>query len=904
MPITVGSRLGPYEIVAPLGAGGMGEVYRARDTKLNRDVAIKVLLSSVAHDADRLSRFGREAQLLAALNHPNIAHVHGLEESGGVQALVMELVEGPTLADRIAQGRMPLEEALPIARQIAEALEAAHAQGIIHRDLKPANIKVRTDGAVKVLDFGLAKALDPIGATSVDAAISPTLSMHATQAGVVLGTAAYMAPEQARGRAVDQRADIWAFGCVLFEMLTASRAFRGEDVTDTIVAVLSREPDWGALPKETPGPIRRLLRRSLEKDPKRRLDSAAAARLEIDDATITSGGDSDRPLVVVPSPGWRRALPSVAVAIVAAVASVLATWVVTRASTPSTPVTRFAITLPAEQSLAFSFTARDLVLSSDGTHLVYSAGAQSQLMVRALDQLAARPLAGIANARTPFLSPDGRWIGFFDPRGDLRKVSITGGPSIAICRVGGTSRGASWGPDDTIVFATSDPSSGLLRATADGGEPTVLTTADPAKGEQDHYFPSVLPGGRGVLFTIASEGAANLQVAVLDLKTGQSKTLIRNGSTAEYVETGHLIYVIANTLWAVPFDLPELEVRGDPVPVEQLRAATNFSVSRSGTLVFVPQASHTARALVWLNRRGNEEPVAAPPRVYQHPRLSPDGNRVAVTIADQGNYDVWTLDLARQTLTRLTFDPGTDTYPVWTPNGQLIVFASMRAGAQNLYRRAADPTGIDERLTTSANRQRPTAISPDGARVVFEENTPTTAWDLGLLLLDATPRTAALVQTRFDEQNPEISPDGRWLAYESNESGQAQVYVRPFPNVGDGLYQISTDGGRTPVWAPSGRELFFVSGISLLSVAVQPTGTFSAGNPTKLFDGRSILFDARTVERGSTNRMYDVSRDGQRFLMVKESAVSPDDDATPASLVVVLNWTEELRTKFQGSKVP
>ena len=816
----------------------------------------------------------------------------------------MELVEGPTLADRIAAGAIPLDEALPIAKQIADALEAAHEQGIIHRDLKPANIKVRADGTVKVLDFGLAKAVDPSAASAAGATNSPTLSMQATAAGMILGTAAYMAPEQARGKAVDKRADIWAFGSVLFEMLTGRRAFGGDDVTDTIVAVVSKEPDWRALPASASG-VRSLLARCLRKDRRQRLQAIGDARIQIDEliSGTSDGLAAPRPPVAASSQRATIGITAVAAATIAA----LATWTLIRPA-PSAPLTptRFTISLPESQLLAYSYNAADVALSSDATRLVYSAGPQAQLMVRALDQLEARPVAGITNARTPFLSPDGRWIGFFDRRGELKKVSMTGGAAMTITRITGTSRGATWLPDDTIVFATSDRASGLSRVPAGGGEPTVLTTLDAANGERNHFFPSGLPDGHALLFTIVVGDAFTPNVAALDLKTGRHAIVIRGASQGAYVETGHVIYTVGTTLWAVPFDSVKLETAGDPVPVvERIMqvfgnnvGGGNFSVSRHGALVYVPQREGGTRELVWVDRSGKVEAVAAPPSLYNQPRLARDGNRVAVQIPDQGN-DIFTLDLERGTRTRLTFEAGGESYPVWLPDGRSIIYASAREGVQNLYRRAADGTGVEERLTTSANSQRPTSFSPDGKHLVFEENTPKTSWDVGLLALDGQMRTTYPIQLQFDERNPEISPDGRWLAYESNESGQAQVYVRPFP-AGDALYQISRDGGRTPAWAPNGRELFFAEGNSLMAVSVGSTDNFTHGNPAKLFEGMSLVFDARTANSGASAsagayRMYDISPDGKRFLMARE--VTNHAASIPASMVVVLNWFEELKAK-------
>ena len=871
--------------------------------------------------------------MLASLNHPNIAHIHGLEDSDGVRALVMELVEGPTLAEKLAQGSgvkahgLPLDEALPIARQIAEALEAAHEQGIVHRDLKPANIKVTPNGVVKVLDFGLAKAMESAGSRQQAAggdllSMSPTLSMQATQAGIILGTAAYMSPEQARGTIVDKRANLWAFGVVLFEMLTGRRLFEGGTISDTLAAVLKTEPDWNALPDETPRSIHRLLRRCLEKDRRKRLESAADARLEIDEALATPMSDGSTGVApgttLAHRTGWRRAMPSIAAGVASAAVVGVAVWALMRgAPAPRSQPMRFAIVPPAAQPLVISGLDRDSAISPDGRHLVYFAGTgQTQLMVRAIDQLDAVPLRGITGARAPFMSPDGRWVGFFSGA-ELKKVSITGGPPITLCRIPGTPRGASWGQDDTIVFATSDAGTGLLSVPAGGGEPKVLTKPDLAQGERDHMFPSMLPGGRAVLFTITPNNGAieNAQVAVLDLTTGQRKTLIRGGSSAEYVDTGHLVFAAAGTLRAVRFDLGRLEVLGDPVPVvEQVSTAptgaANFSVSRQGTLVYMRGGAGgqtgSPRSLVWVNRKGIEEPIKAPPRAYVYPRLSPDGTRVALDIRDQES-DIWIWDLARQTLTRLTFGPDAELYPVWTPDSRRIIFYSTRAGGGNLFWQPADGTGTVERLTTSSTTPHyPYSISPDGKSLVFQENVPKTGIDLSLLLFgepggSSKSEVRPLVQTTFTETSAEISPDGHWLAYPSNESGQEEIFVRPFPKVDTGRWQISTGGGTRPLWARSGRELFFLDGNSFLTtVPVQTTPAFSAGNPTRVLNTRYFSgFGAGG--QNVAGRTYDVSPDGQRFLMIKD-IVGADQTATPASMIVVLNWLEELKAKVPGPK--
>ena len=897
-PVTLspGSKLGPYEIIGAIGAGGMGEVYRARDTKLGREVAIKILKPDVANDPDRLARFSREAHVLASLNHPNIAHIHGLEEAHGMRALVIELVDGEDLSQRIARGAIPLADALPIARQIAEALEAAHAQGIIHRDLKPANIKVRPDGTVKVLDFGLAKAMEATGASAANAMNLPTLSVHATQAGIILGTAAYMSPEQATGKAVDQRSDLWAFGVVVLEMLTGRPVFTGETVSHVLASVLKTDPDWTALPVSTPAPIRRLLRRCLEKDRKRRLDSAADARLEIDEALTAPAGGADVGRVATPRAAWARALPwAGAGALATGLALVLVLWAPWRVAAPPR-VTRTTITTSGPAALTINGIDRDLALSPDGTHVVYVGNNGTQLFVRALDALEPVAIATGSGLRGPFVSPDGQWVGFVNSN-TLQKVAITGGPPITLASLDSSLRGATWAPDDTIIFATSNPATGLQRVSAAGGTPEVLTRPDHAQGEAGHLWPEILPGGRAVLFTITSQtgGLDAAQVAVRDLRTGMQKVLVRGGSHAHYVATGHLVYVAAGTLRAIPFDPTRLETHGTAVPVLPRLATTitgagDFAVAADGTLVYVDapgSLAANARTLVWVDRTGKEEPVAAPPRAYQHPRLSPDGTRVALCSIDQEN-DLWIWDLRRATLTRLTLDPGTDWFPVWTPDGRRIIFSSNRGGAFNLWWQAADGTGAAERLTTSSNAQFVTGITPDGTAVIFNEQTKTMGNDLLQLALDGTRRVTPLLQTKFDERNGIVSPDGRWLAYESNSSGPFEIYVRPFPNVGGGQWQVSTAGGRQPLWARSGKELFYFGADgALLRVPVEASGaTWNAGTPMKLLEGRYY------TGTGS-GRAYDVSPDGQRFLMIK--APGTDASAAPPALIVVQHWDEELK---------
>jgi serine/threonine protein kinase/Tol biopolymer transport system component len=892
--LTAGVRVGAYEIVAPLGAGAMGDVYRASDTKLNREIALKVLPELFALDPDRRARFTREAQLLAALNHPNIAAIYGLEESNGTQALVLELVEGPTLAERIALGPISLEEALAIARQIAEALGAAHEKGIIHRDLKPANIKVAHYGVVKVLDFGLAKVWE--GACQSDVAASPRLTATDIGGRAILGTPAYMSPEQALGLAVDKGTDIWAFGCVFYEMLTGRSPFPGDTASDTIAAVLEREPDWAALSADVPESVRTLLRRCLAKDRRQRIADISVVQFILDDRA------SAPPLTQTMAPRpplWRRmAIPS-STWLIAVALSGAAIWFLTRPTIP-TAVTRFLITPPSATALTVSEFFRDLALTPDGTRLVYVGADGAALFVRPLDQLDATPLTGFAAALGPFVSPDGQWIGVWDGAGApaLKKVAITGGPPVTLGRPDGSTRGASWGADDTIIFATTNVTTGLQRIAAAGGQPTVLTRPNRAGGEADHVWPEILPGGQAVLFTITSATGRldQAQIAALDLQTGTQTVLIRGGSDARYVPSGHLIYAAAGTFRAIAFDLARLAVAGASVavlPPVQMTAtgAANVAVAADGTLVYIPGgvATWARSSLVWVDRQGAETPVPASPRSYVYPRLSPDGTRLAFFISEQ-ELDVWLWDLARPALTRATFDPGLDTYPVWTPDGRQLLFSSERAGARNLFAQAADGTGALRRLTESPNAQLPTSISPDGTRLVFTE-IETAAGDVWQLRLDGRPAVTPLVRTPFNERNGEVSPDGRWLAYEANDSGRFEVYVRPFPDVTRGRWQVSTNGGTRPLWARNSQELFYLAPPdALMRVGVARASTWAATAPTKLFEGD---YGAAAFHSGRT---YDVSPDGRRFLMIKNGGAG-DPNATPASMVVVLNWTEELKQR-------
>ena len=897
MALAPGTRLGPYKVTGQIGEGGMGQVYRARDTKLDRDVAIKILPEAFAHNADRLARFQREAKTLASLNHPNIAGIYGLEESEGMTALVMELVEGDDLSYLIARGAIPIDEALPIAKQIAEALEAAHEQGIIHRDLKPANIKVRPDGTVKVLDLGLAKAIELGAGSSPNVSQSATTTSPAmTQAGMILGTAAYMSPEQAAGKIADKRSDIWSFGVVLMEMLTGKPVFAGEMVSHVLAAVLRADPDWGTLPPKTPAPIRRALRRCLDKAPKRRLDSAAAVRLELEDAQTSPAVE------VSPARVPRRVVPATIASVFGgALLATLALWTFTRpAPPPAAPLARFTITPPPALPLSLSLqaAARDFAVAPDGSFLVYRAGDAGQLVVRWLDQLDAAPLTGIKSAVMPFVSPDSKWVGFVQDNLALKKVAVTGGAPVTLARLPVWPRGASWVDDDTIIIGTNSLTTGLLRVPAGGGEPAVLTTPDRARGEEGHVLPSRLPGGHGVLFTIGAAEPENAQIALLDLQTGTQTMLLRGGRDAQYVASGHLVYLSGRALAAARFDLSRRVVVGDPVRVIDgvavtPTAALNVAVTEAGTLVFVPGGAGAVplRSLAWVNRQGHETPIPAPPRPYESARLSPDGTRVAVSIRDQDN-DVWTWDFARQTLTRLTFDADIDLVPVWTPDSRRIVFASARTGVYNLYARNVDGATQDVRLTTGANTQLPDSLTPDGAFVIGHEvrlqTNPT---------LCESPQSGARCR-RLGGGGPCRNAIRR---LERRDLARRSLPGVPVGRVGperDLRAAVSAcreralagvEWRRRPAGVDTRRAR---TGLSRRRTS--PDGRASRpgwGNVSRRDAGDAGHYD---VSAEFPWRQYDVSPDGQRFLMIKEDAIKPRG-ASATSFVVVQNWFEELK---------
>jgi Tol biopolymer transport system component len=888
MPISTGTRLGSYELLTQIGAGGMGEVYQAHDTKLGRDVAIKVLPEAFAHDADRLSRFQREAKMLASLNHPNIATIHGLEQSNGTSYLVMELVSGETLAERVKrEGPVPVEEALKIAVQIAEALEAAHEKGIVHRDLKPANVKVTPEGKVKVLDFGLAKAFAGDAAND-DPSNSPTLSMAATMHGVILGTAAYMSPEQARGKALDKRTDIWAFGCVLYELLCGRPAFEGEDITEILAAVVKTDPDWNRLPEATSPAIRILLRRCLRKDRRQRLADACGVRIEIEDALAAP--TSLEPTAAALTQGWRRtgALGLAALGILA-LGGIAAWYLKPSAAHPASPA-HLVVALPPGDQLATSNPPVDL--SPDGTQLAYVAirsGVQ-QLFQRALDDMEAKPIPGTDGAFNPFFSPDGQWIGFF-AKGKMKKVLVTGGVPVTLCD-SGISGGASWGTDNTIVFAPSN-TSGLWRVSAAGGKPQAITTPDPAKGEYSHRYPQIMPGGKGIVFTALSGfGWDESRVELLRLDNKERTVLVRGGHTGRYVPSGHLIYYRAGSLLAVPFDLGRLKVtQTDPVTIADgvrqvgITSGAAYSVSAGGTLAYLSASPHQFESrLVWVDRQGRVQPISAPPRAYGLGplALSRDGKQVALTITSD-TQQLWTYDLARGTLTQLTSERGSSISPVWTPDGKRVAYRSNKAGSWNLFWRPSDGSGPEERLTTSDENHIPVSFSPDGQLLAFTASDPTTGNDIWVLRL-SDRKAQPFLRTPFNEALPRFSPDGRWLAYSSDESGGDEVYVQPYPASG-GKWLISLGGGTNPRWNPNGRELFYSNGDKMMAVDVTTSPNFSVGRPRMLFEGQDL----------ST---WGVSPDGQRFLVIKPA----EQQQAATQINVVLNWFGELKQKVPAGK--
>jgi serine/threonine-protein kinase len=912
MPLTPGTRIRSYEVVGAIGAGGMGEVYRARDTRLNRDVAIKVLPERFVADTDRLTRFEREAQVLASFNHPAIGAIYGIEEFGDMRCLILELVEGPTLEEHLkAHGSgLPLDEALIIARQIAEALEAAHDKGIVHRDLKPANIKVRSDGTVKVLDFGLAKyggAMPAVAAANLTN--SPTLTFGDTEVGMILGTAAYMSPEQARGQLVDQRADVWSFGCVLFEMLSGRQPFEiGSTVSDAIAAILRSEPAWAALPAGTPPQVRRMLMRALVKDPRGRLRHIGDAAIEITDAIANPGaGDTAPAPSAGPAPRSRLVIVPwlLAGGFAAAVAAMVAINPPWRRTQPAQAL-RFSAQLGTDATYASDLPS-SIAISADGQTVVFEGrralGQRPVLYVRRMNQLQATELRNTESSFAPFLSPDARWIGFFQDN-KLRKVSIDGGAPITICDAR-NGRGGTWLDAETIVFTPDLTGKGLYRVSAAGGKPEPLFPL--ASDEATERWPQVLPGGKTVLYTGSSAtgtiGNANANLYARMISGGERR-LVQPGSVfARYVPTGHLLFVRSSTLFAVRFDPERLAVSGTAVPLvdgitQDLGSiASQFAVSDTGTLVYSAGRVAGVGASVpisWLGRDGRLATLRKTGADWTDIRFSPDGRQVAMDISDGKQRDVWIYDWTRDTMSRLTFDASDDASPVWTPDGKRIAFASKRGDGQyyNIYWTRADGAGEAQRLTVSPHHQIPESFDPTGRTLAFHDISPETGGDIMTVTIDGSEaagwkarQPVMFLKTPAYEENPVFSPDGRWIAYDSNETGTDEVYVRPFPGPG-GKWQVSTEGGVYPTWSTAQHELIWAGADLRLMVApYRITGdSFAADKPRSWAD---VMFAPGQYRR------YDIHPDGTRAAISKDPG-APIETRTD-SLIFVLNFFDELR---------
>jgi serine/threonine protein kinase len=872
MALAPGSSIGSYQILASIGRGGMGEVYRARDAKLKREVAIKSLPEAFARDTERLARFQREAEALAALNHPNIGAIYGLEESGGTRFLVLELVEGETLEERLRRGALAVEEALRVGAEIAGALEAAHEKGVIHRDLKPANIMITPDGQVKVLDFGLASAVAD-HASSSDFSNSPTLSMAATRDGVVLGTAAYMSPEQAKGRKADKRADIFSFGCVLYEMLTGRPAFEGEDVPDILSRVLQREPDWSHLPSNLPRRVRELLERCLEKDVKKRRRDMGDVRIDIERALH----EPDDISAAQPLRGSRFAWTLVAVAGLMIVALSVPAIRHLGETPPDAAELRLEITTPATSSpLHFA-------ISPDGRRLAFvaSGDGQPRLWVRPLNTGTSQPLAGTEGAEYPFWSPDSRSIGFF-AGGKLKGIDISGGPPQAVADAP-AGRGGAWNRDGTILFAPTNAGA-LSRVSAAGGEPVSVTRTAP--GGSSHRFPQFLPDGRRFLFFV--QGSLNTQGIYLgSLDGGEPRRLVASDTAGAWAPPGRMLFVRLGALVARPFDAEKGEFTGEPVTVADPVGYDNafniggFSVSAAGLVTYRALGAER-RQLVWFDRNGKAVGTVGEPdeNFLQYPELSPDGRRVGVTRIVQGNTDVWLIDLVRGGATRFTFDEANDGWPLWSPDGTQIAFRSNRKGAYDLYLKPSSGASHEEPLQESTKQKGPLQWSSDGRFLLFWETDPKTGFDLWTMPMTGDRKPLPWVNAPFTESGGQFSPDGRWVAYQSDETGRAEIYVQPFPAAG-AKWQVSTNGGTMPRWRPDGKELFFIAPDSkLMAATVTISGTtFQAASPVALFQTRIAGGFGNILKHN-----YAVSGDGRFLINV------PTEASSPSPVTLILNW--------------
>ncbi len=873
-----GKTLGHYQVASRIGKGGMGEVYQAKDQKLGRDVAIKVLPEEFARDADRVARFQREAKLLASLNHPNIAAIYGLEESGGTNFLVLELVEGETLADRIKRGPVPVEEALKLALQIVEALEAAHEKGVIHRDLKPANIKVTPDGMAKVLDFGLAKAY--VGEKEqADISNSPTLSDMATQQGVILGTAAYMSPEQARGKPVDKRADIWAFGCVLYEMLAGRAAFGGSDATDILAAVIRADPEWKRLPANLHWRLRELLERCLMKEARDRYDGINDARVEIRKVMADPGGVWAQP--IAGTKPLRKFWIAAALLLGASIAGT-AVWKLKPGETR--PPVRFAFETSYGRRFSNIGIGNVLAASPDGARLVYATTAG--LCMRSFDRLDDHLVAGTqGDVSSPCFSPDGRWIGYWSfSENKLMKVAVDGGTPLPLTddRPLGS---LTWSAENEILYSGMK---GIMRISANGGKPETLIEAK----DEIYFDPWLLPDGKSMLLTVdTKDGSA---VAVQSLDSGERRLLFA-GTKAQYFPTGHLVFIRNHGLWAVPFSLDKLQPTGGEVSMVQgiyQLGAPQCAISDSGTLVYLPRlVAKGNRRLVWIHSSGIEEKLQTPPRTYSNPSISPDGTRVAVQ-TDNEQIEIW--DLVRENISPLTADDRVHLFPLWTPDGRWIVFTGTSGGASaGIYRKPSDGAGVVECLHLQKGWQLfATSWTSGGKSLVgFRQRPAIREQDIGTLQMEDNRAWRPLLQESHIETNPKMSPDGQFLAYESEESGQREVYIRSFPDVDRERFKVSTDGGNTPLWSQDGRELFYRSGDLIMAVALETKPKLRAAKPRALFHGKYF---------SSLGHQWDIHPDGKRFLMIKEPEFSETESASAGpspKIIVVLNWLEELKQR-------
>jgi Tol biopolymer transport system component len=901
MPLAPGSRVGVYQVIAPIGRGGMGEVYRARDLRLQREVALKALPEEFQRDSERLARFEREARMLAALNHSNVAAIHGLEEQDGARFLVLELVEGETLAERLASGPMAIDEALAVAVQIAAGLEAAHAAGIVHRDLKPSNVKIRPGGSVKVLDLGLARSVEMTG--TVDSSLSPTITTPATQAGVILGTAAYMSPEQARGKPVDKRTDIFSFGCVLYECLTGCQAFSGETVSDTLSAILRAEPDWSALPAATPPRVRDLLERCLRKDPERRLHDIADARIEIEEARASPAAELAVPASEVRP--WRGRLAwGVGGAVLAA--AIMAALFLLRPAAPKPAPTVVRAVLPISPAEGFALYRRAVAISPDGETVVFTGIHQRApaLFRRPLGGRSAELIRGTERGNSPFFSPDGQWIGFFT-RDELKKVPLSGGTAVSLSNVPPITAGASWGENGQIVL-TRKINGALDVIPEAGGKLAELTALDSSAGEHAHLFPQVLPGGRGVLFTVRkgrdfSDTAAS-SIAVLDPATGKRNVVLEGASFARY-GAGRLVFVRGPSVFSVPFDVARLSVTGPPVPLSENvvvhgdLAFGHFDVSAGGTLVFLegPPRAALVTSVLLLDRTGKEKPLPVPPGEYYVARFSPDGERLALTRSEGLRVRIAIYDRGRNILTTLTPEPGSHFTAAWSPDGRRLAFSRFVDRMPTLSVKNADGSGEIEPLTEATDdAQFANSWSPDGKTILYtvaytaNRGPKRQLLTTDLWLVSPGDRRSArpFFESSFRETGGAFSPDGRWVAYVSDESGTREIYVRPFPGPGAAV-KVSNGFAIEPLWSRDGRELYYRSGDNaekFLSVQIQTSPGLTISAPRLLFSSELAVGG-----REDMYREYDVSPNGQ-FVALRNTRT----DEPNRQLVLVTNWAATL----------